>query len=115
MNGQSYSFGEFDVGSLDVGRNKNLYTSILFGAFRSEGVCGDGYFAREILADSAEFPHYLEIQEFEKRRNHVTLARAGDLVKFPKEVRIMIYKGSCLPSNPNESLTRSVISEPSFM
>ena len=109
LNGHCYTFGEFDVGSLDLGPQKNIGTGLHTGAFRSEGVSGNGYFARELLADISEFPHYLPIKEFKQRRDEMILTHAGNLVKLPKEIRIMIYEQCCLPSKMKEWSTRSVI------
>ena len=97
MNGHPYTFGDLDVGSLCIGRHQNIGSNRYIGAFRSEGVCGDGYFAREILKDKPELPHYLPIKEFEERRNAVTLTHAGTIPKLPKEITDMIYEFCCMP------------------
>jgi len=115
LNGHSYTFGELDVGSLDLGSQANIGTSIHTGAFRSEGVSGHGYFARELLADISDFPHYLPTKEFKQRRDAYILCHAGDLVRFPKEIRVMIYELCCLPSSSEDPLTRSVCSKHASM
>jgi hypothetical protein len=85
------------VGSLDLGRHQNIGSSQYIGAFRSEGVCGDGYFAGEILKNASELPHYLPLKEFEQRRNAVTLTHAGVIPELPKEIRDIIYEFCCMP------------------
>lgn len=81
------------------------------GAFRSEGVSGNGYFAREIIPKISEFPHYLPTSEFRRRRSEFVEKHAGDLYKLPMEIRLLIYKKCCLPKKLQDQLTRYVIPE----
>jgi hypothetical protein len=105
LNRQSYIFGAYDIGSLDVGRNQNIYTSVLYGAFRSEGVEAGGYFPRETTPNLLEYPHFLSIPEFKQRRAELSTARAGLIARLPKEVRDLIYEQLLLSSDPNNALT----------
>jgi hypothetical protein len=103
---QSYTFGRYDIGSLDVGRNRNIYTTILSGAFRSEGIEANGYFARETIPNVLEYPHFLPVLEFKQRRAALSAAHAGLIARLPREVRIMIYEQLLLSSDPDNALTR---------
>jgi hypothetical protein len=100
-----------DVGSLDLGLHKTIYTTRHTGAFRSEGVSGNGYFARELLEDVSKFPHYLPTEKFKQLRDDLILNHAGNLVKLPKEIRLMIYEHCCMPSASPNLPTRDVVSE----
>jgi hypothetical protein len=111
LKGHSYTFGELDVGSLDLGPGTNIGTSMHTGAFRSEGVIGNGYFARALLPDLAEFPHYLPTKDFKRLRSDYNLIHAGNLVKFPLEIRLMIYEQYWLPSKSEKWQERSVVFE----
>jgi hypothetical protein len=100
------------VGSLDAGFWKNIGTSLHTGAFRSENICGDGYFAREIIPDVDKFPHYLPTKQFRDRRDELTINRAGKLICLPKEIRLSIYEQCCLPDELDKWSKPSVISDP---
>lgn len=106
LDGRSYTFGEFDVGSLDLGPQKNIGTSLHSGAFRSEHISGNGYFARELLPDISKFPHNISVNDFKQRRDDLILTHAGRLVRLPKEIRLMIYEEYYLPSIADEGLTQ---------
>jgi hypothetical protein len=92
LRGHSYTYGKFEVGSLDLGAWSSIGTCTYDGVFRSEGVCGTGYFADERVTDVENLPHFLPTREFKGRRAGLGLLCAGSLGKLPKEVRLLIWE-----------------------